>query len=65
MLADVWKKNTLEGLKAELLEYEIVGEFLADIRKDLGRGNEETVKVVKFKKVRARRKDNERVCTRV
>jgi len=32
-LADVWKENILEDLKGGLLEYETVGEFLADIRK--------------------------------
>jgi len=32
-LADVWKENLLEDLEVRVLEYEIVGEFLADLRK--------------------------------
>jgi len=39
--ADVWKKNILEDLEAEVLEYEIAREFLADIKKSL---EEETKK---------------------
>ena len=31
--ADVWKENVLEDLERELLEYENIREFLADIRK--------------------------------
>ena len=33
---DVWKKNILEDLKAGLLEYETVREFLTDIKKEFG-----------------------------
>ena len=32
-----------------LLEYETVGEFLVDIRKEFGRGDEELVKVAELK----------------
>jgi len=32
--ADVWKENLLEDLEVRVLEYEIVGEFLADLRKE-------------------------------
>ena len=31
---DIWKENTLEDLEKRLLEYEMVGEFLVDIRKE-------------------------------
>ena len=41
----------LEDLKAELLEYKVVGEFLANIRKEFREGNEESVKVVKLKRL--------------
>jgi len=38
----------LENLEGELLEYENIGEFLADIRKEFGGGDEESVKVVEL-----------------
>ena len=41
----------LEDLKGELLEYETIGEFLADLRKEFGRGDEKTVKVVELKRL--------------
>jgi len=50
-LADVWKKNVLEDLEEEALEYESVGEFLAAIKKEFGRGKEELVKVAELKKL--------------
>ena len=48
--ADIWKKNMLEDLEGELLEYEIVGEFLADIRKEFGGEDEELVKVTELRR---------------
>jgi len=36
-LANVWKENMLEDLERRLLEYENIGEFLADIRKEFGK----------------------------
>jgi len=33
------------------LEYEIIGEFLADLKKEFGRRDDETMKVAKLKKV--------------
>ena len=39
----------LEDLEGELLEYEIVEEFLMDIKKKFGRGDEEMVKVAELK----------------
>ena len=50
-LIDVWKKNMLEDLKERLLEYKTVGEFLADIRKEFGEGDEESVKVAELKRL--------------
>ena len=32
--ADIWKENVLEDLEGELLEYETVGEFLTDIKRE-------------------------------
>ena len=53
---DVWKENTLEDLEAGLLEYEITGEFLAEIRKEFGGGNEELVKVAELRRLEQRGK---------
>jgi len=41
----------LEDLETSSLEYETVGEFLADIKKKFGRGDEEIVKVAELKKI--------------
>jgi len=38
-------------LKGELLEYETVGQFLADLKKEFGKGDERTVKVVELKRL--------------
>ncbi len=37
-VVDVWKENMLEELEAGKLEFETVGEFLAEIRREFGRG---------------------------
>jgi len=50
-VADVWKKNMLEELEAGKLEFETVREFLAEIKKEFGRGEEESVKVAELKKL--------------
>ena len=55
-LVDVWKENTLEDLEGGLLEYEIAEEFLADIRKEFGEGDEEAVKVAELKRLDQREK---------
>ena len=47
---DIWKKNILDNLEERLLEYEIAGEFLVDIRKEFEGGDEEIVKVVELKR---------------
>ena len=47
-LADVWKENNLKDLKVELLEYKIVEEFLADIKKEFRERDKETVKVTEL-----------------
>jgi len=38
-------------LEARVLEYEIAGEFLTDLRKEFKRENEEIVKVAKLKRL--------------
>ena len=41
----------LEDLEGDLLEYETVGEFLADIKKEFGGEDEEIVKVAELKRL--------------
>jgi len=41
----------LKDLKERLLEHETVGEFLTDIRKEFGGGDEKSVKIVKLKRL--------------
>ena len=50
-LAYVQKENTLKNLEEELLEYEMMREFLADIRKKFGKRDEELVKVAELKRL--------------
>ena len=49
--ADVWKENVLKKLKAEELEFETVGEFLAEIKKEFGEGEEELVKATELRRM--------------
>ena len=49
--ADIWKKYILKDIEEGLLEYETVGEFLADIKKKFGRGDKEIVKVAELKRL--------------
>ena len=49
--ADMWKENVLEELEAGELEFETVGEFLVEIKKEFGRGEEESVKAVELRKM--------------
>ena len=48
--ANVQKENILEKLEAGALEYEIAGEFLADIKK-FSREDKETVKIAELKRL--------------
>ena len=50
-MADIWKKNVLKDLEEGILEYELVGEFLAAIKKEFGEGEEKSVKVAELKKL--------------
>ena len=53
-IADVWKENVLEKLEVGELEFETVGEFLAEIKKEFSRGEKESVKVVELRKLEQR-----------
>ena len=47
----MWKENVLEELKAEELEFETVEEFLAEIKKKFGGGEEESVKATELRRI--------------
>jgi len=49
--ADIWKENILEKLEVGKAEYKSVGEFLAEIKKEFGEGDEELLKVVELKRI--------------
>ena len=48
---NIWKENILENLDLGNLEYEIAEEFLEDLKKKFGGGDEEVVKVVELRKL--------------
>jgi len=48
---DILKENVLEDLEAGEIEYELVGEFLAEIKKEFGGGDKELLKVTELKKI--------------
>jgi len=50
-VADIWKENVLEKLEAGELEFETVGEFLAEVKKEFRGGEEESVKVAELRKL--------------
>ena len=41
----------LEDLEGGLLEYKTIEEFLADLRKEFGEGNKETVNIAELKRL--------------
>ena len=47
----MWKKNILEELEAGDLEFETVGEFLAEIKKEFRGGEEESVKATELRRI--------------
>ena len=51
LTVDIQKENVLKDLEVEEVEYELVGEFLMEIKKEFGREDEKSVKVVNFKKM--------------
>ena len=50
-VANVWKENLLEELEAGELEFETVGEFLAEIKREFSGGKEEAVKAAELRKL--------------
>jgi len=50
-VADIWKENMLEELKAEELEFETMGEFLAEIKREFEGGEKESVKAAELRKL--------------
>ena len=49
--ADIWKENVLEELEAGELEFETVGKFLAEVKKEFGIGEEKSVKAAELRKL--------------
>ena len=41
----------MEELEAEELEFETIGEFLVEIKKEFGRGEEESVKAAELRRI--------------
>ena len=50
--ADIWKMNIMGELETGEIEFESAGEFLAEIKKEFGGGDEESVKVAELKKIK-------------
>jgi len=49
---DIWKENIMEELEIGEIEFELAGEFLAEIKKEFGGEDEESVKIVELKKIK-------------
>ena len=49
--ADIWKENVIEKLEAGKVEYETAEEFLMNLKKNFGGGEEEAVKVAELRKL--------------
>ena len=50
--ADIWKENMLEELEVGELEFENIEEFLAEIKKEFGEGEKESVKAAELRKLK-------------
>jgi len=50
-LADIWKENMLEDLKSDKVEFESAGEFLLELKKEFGGGDEESIKVAELRRI--------------
>ena len=46
----MWKKNLLEDLESEEVEFRSAGEFSLELKKEFGGGDKELVKIVELKK---------------
>ena len=51
---DIWKENIMEELEIGEIEFKSAGGFLAEIRKEFGGGDKESVKVAELKKIEQR-----------
>jgi len=49
--ADMWKENVMEELEAGEIEYETAEEFLMNLKKEFGGGEEEAVKAAELRKL--------------
>ena len=49
---DVWKENMMKELEIGEMEYETVEEFLTSLKKEFGRGKEESVKAAELRKLK-------------
>jgi len=49
--ADVWKENIMDELEIGEMEYEMVEDFLTNLRKEFGGGEEESVKAAELRKL--------------
>ncbi len=58
-LTDIQKKNILEELEVGELEFESVGEFLAEIKKEFEEGDEGSIKIAKLKRIKQRGRNME------
>jgi len=48
---NVWKKNLLENLELEEVEFGSVGEFLLELKKEFVGGDDELIKIVELKRI--------------
>lgn len=53
---DIWKKNIMENLRYESLEFATVRDFLTDLKQEFGNRNNKLVKIAELKKVEKRSK---------
>jgi len=51
-LVDVWKENILEDLEMEEVEFGLAEEFLLQLKKKFGKGDEEVVKVAELRRLK-------------
>ena len=50
-MANIWKENIIEDLEKGILNYKVIEKFLADLKEEFGRGDEEAIKVAELKKL--------------
>ena len=50
-MADIWKKNILEDLEVEEIEFVTTREFLEELKKKFGEEDNKSAKIAKLKKV--------------